>query len=85
MSGAPVLWKRHNEACGSHSSCEAEVKASDECTKSVQMFWDILGEMGLINLSQATPIHNDDAGAVEWSNSTSTKGMQHVNIRENCV
>ena len=49
------------------------------------MFRHILGEMGLINLLQSTTIYNDNAGAVTWSNSTSTKGMRHVNIRENCI
>ena len=28
---------------------------------------------------------NDNQGAVDWCKTTSTKGMRHVNIRENCV
>jgi hypothetical protein len=35
--------------------------------------------------STLTPIYNDNRGAVEWSNSFSTKGMRHLNIRENAV
>ena len=49
------------------------------------MFRNILGDLNLINLSQATAIYNDNKGAVNWSNTTSTKGMRHVNIRENAV
>ena len=85
MGGAPVFWKCHKENRTSRSSCEAEVKATDECTKSVQMFRNVLADLNLINLSQPTAIYNDNQGAVNWSNSSSTKGMRHVNIRENAV
>jgi hypothetical protein len=85
MGGAPVFWKCHKESRNSRSSTEAEVKATDECTKSVQMFRNILGELNLINLTLATAIYNDNRGAVNWSNTSSTKGMRHVNIRENAV
>jgi len=85
MGGAPVFWKCHKENRTSRSSCEAEVKATDECTKSVQMFRNVLADLNLINLSQPTAIYNDNKGAVNWSNSSSTKGMRHVNIRENAV
>mmetsp|Transcript_14142 Transcript_14142/g.20281 ORF Transcript_14142/g.20281 Transcript_14142/m.20281 type:complete len:147 (-) Transcript_14142:171-611(-) len=85
MGGAPVFWKCHKESRTSRSSTEAEVKATDECTKSVQMFRNILGDLDLINLSLATAIYNDNQGAVNWSNTSSTKGMRHVNIRENAV
>jgi hypothetical protein len=35
MSHGPLLWKSHKECRNSQSSCEAEVKATDKCTKSV--------------------------------------------------
>jgi len=85
MGGAPVFWKCHKESRISRSSTEAEVKATDECTKSVQMFRHLLGELDLINLNLATAIYNDNRGAVNWSNTSSTKGMRHVNIRENAI
>ena len=58
LGGAPVLWKCHRENRGSRSSCEAEVKATDECTKSVQVFRHFLGKMGLITLTQSTTIYH---------------------------
>ena len=61
------------------------MKATDECTKSVQMFRNILDELQMINLLQATAIYNDNQGAVNWSNTSSNKGMRHVNIRENAI
>ena len=40
------------------------------------MFRNVLGDLGLINLQDAaTTIYNDNRGAVDWSNTTSTKGM----------
>jgi hypothetical protein len=82
--GCPILWKMHKENRISHSSCEAEVKATNECIKNIQMFHHILEDLNMTP-SAPTPIYNDNCGAVEWSNSFSTKGMQHLNIRENAV
>mmetsp|Transcript_23736 Transcript_23736/g.34017 ORF Transcript_23736/g.34017 Transcript_23736/m.34017 type:complete len:111 (+) Transcript_23736:2220-2552(+) len=49
------------------------------------MFRHLLVELGLLNINLPTTIYNDNKGAVDWSNSSSTKGMRHVNIRENAV
>ena len=32
LSNRPLIWKSHKEKCNSRSSCEAEIKATDECT-----------------------------------------------------
>jgi hypothetical protein len=84
MGGCPILWKTHKEARISRSSCKAEVKATDECIKNVQMFHHILTDLHLLDTSTPTNVYNDNRGAVDWSNSFSTKGMRHVNIREKC-
>jgi hypothetical protein len=83
--GCPILWKAHKEARISHSSCEAEIKATDECVKNVQMFRHTLHDLDLLDLSTPSNGFNDNHGAVDWSNSFSMKGMRHVNIRENAV
>jgi hypothetical protein len=49
------------------------------------MFRNILSEIGGFDLTKPTSIFNDNQGAVDWCKTTSTKGMRHVNIRENCV
>jgi hypothetical protein len=85
MSSGPVFWKTHREIRNSRSSCEAEVKTTDEATKTIQGFRNILDELHLINLRKATTIYNDNQGAVDWCNACSTKGMRHYNIRENAV
>jgi hypothetical protein len=85
LGGCPILWKTHKEARISRSSCEAEVKATDECVKNVQMFRHILADLNLLDPTSPTPVYNDNRGSVDWSNSSSTKGMRHVNIRENAI
>jgi hypothetical protein len=85
MGGCPILWKTHKEGQISCSSCEAKVKATDEGVKNVQMFRHVLSDIQLLDLSLPTRIYHDNRGCVDWSNSLSTKGMRHVDIRENAV
>ena len=85
MGGCPILWKTHKEARISRSSCEAEIKATDECVKNVQMFRHLLFDLSLLDATIPTNVYNDNCGSVDWSNSFSTKWMRHVNIRENAV
>ncbi len=61
------------------------MKATDECVKNVQMFHHILTDLHLLDCTSLTIVYNDNHGTVDWSNSFSTKGMHHVNIRENAV
>jgi hypothetical protein len=82
--GCPVLWKTHKEKRVSRSSCEAEIKATDECVKNIQMFRNILSDLHLCPTTPI-PVYNDNHGAVDWSHSFSTKGMRHLNIRENAA
>jgi hypothetical protein len=84
MSHGPLLWKSHKERRNSRSSCEAEVKATDECTKSVQWLRHVLSDLSLLS-HDPTPIYNDNMAAVNWANTTSHKAMRHVNIRENAI
>jgi hypothetical protein len=63
--GCPILWKTHKESHISQSSCEAEIKATDECVKNIQMFRNILSDLNLAP-STPTPIYNVNRGAVEW-------------------
>jgi len=49
------------------------------------MFRHVLSDLWLIDVSVPTPLYNDNQGAVNWSKTTSTKGMRHVNMQENVV
>jgi len=85
LCGAPILWKSQKELHNSHSSCESEIKATDECTKNVRYIRNILTDLSLLDIKIPTTIYNDNRGAVNWSNTTSNKNMRHVNIHENSV
>jgi hypothetical protein len=61
-----------------------EIKATDECVKNIQMFHNVLSDLQLSPVGPV-PICNDNCCAVDWSRSFSTKGMRHLNIRENAV
>ena len=82
MCGSPIYWSSHKEKRTSGSSCKAEIKATNACTKSILMFRHVLSDLGLIDVSVPTPLYNDNQGAVNWSKTTSTKGMRHLNIQE---
>ena len=84
LGGAPVQWKCFKEERISRSSCEAEIKATDECTKAVQAFRNLLQDLGF-DTSAPTLIYNDNRGAIDWAHTMSNKRMRHYNIRENCV
>ena len=83
--GAPIFWASQKEPRTSGSSCEAEIRATNMCTKSVLWFRHILSDLGLLSSSHPTPIYNDNRGAVDWAKTTSTRGLRHVNIQENVV
>ena len=84
FSGGPLIWKCNKEKRISRSSCEAEIKATDECTKNVQWMRHLLEDLDLL-AHTPTPIYNDNQAAIIWCKTTSTKGMHHYNIRENAV
>ncbi len=74
----------HKEKRVHHSSCGAEIKATDECIKNIQMFHNMLSDLNLCPITPI-PVYNDNRGAVDRSHSFSTKGMRHLNIRENAI
>ena len=84
LGGAPIQWKCFKEARNSHSSCEAEIKATDECVKAILAFRNLLGDINF-DTSAPTTVYNDNRGAIDWAQTMSNKRMRHYNIRENCV
>ena len=84
-AGGPVSWKSFRIDRTSLSSCEAEIKATNECAKDTLSIRLRCGDLGLNDEDTPTPIFNDNQGAVDWCKSTTTKGMKHVNLRENAV
>ena len=79
----PVAWGLTREARISGSSCEAEIKAVDEGTKGTQYVRYVEEELVIADPGIPTPLHNDNNGAVDWSQTGKvSKKLRHVNIRE---
>ena len=69
------------------SIAEVEIYATDECTKNILHFRHLLEDLDLLSTfaPSATILHNDNAACVQWSRNMTTKGLRHVQIRENAV
>jgi hypothetical protein len=81
--GGPVAWGCMREPKSSRSSCEAEIYAMDEGTKTVDMLRNIMEDLALPDVSHPTPLYNDNQGSVDWSRGASlSKRLRHMNIRE---
>ena len=83
----PVHWVSKRQTITARSTAEAEIYATDECTKFLQYIRHILEELNLAHklMPNPTTIYNDNAACVAWSHSMSTKGLRHIQIRENAV
>jgi len=83
--GGPIAWKSVRQDRCSRSSCEAEIRATDEGIKEVLSLRARCQDMSLSDASRPTPVYNDNQGCVDWSKTTSTKGLRHLNIRDCAV
>ena len=81
---APIAWGCIKEKKHSLSSCEAEIKSIDACTKEILWLRNILQDFFHDPLPP-TMICNDNSGAVAWSNGASNKNMRWINIKENHI
>ena len=82
-SGGPLAWGAVRQERTSRSSCEAEVRATDECIKEVLSIRTRAEDIGLLESQKATLVYNDNQGCVDWCKNTTTTGMKHLNLREN--
>jgi hypothetical protein len=69
------------------SSAEAEIYATDECVKFLLELDQILDFLGMKHLFMPNMniIYNDNRACVQWSKKATTKGLQHIQMRENRV
>ena len=83
--GGPIAWSAIRQERTSRSSCEAEVRATDECAKEVLSIRSRGLDIGLTDSFSPTPIFNDNQGCVDWCKTTTTTGMKHLNLCENAI
>jgi hypothetical protein len=83
----PIHWTSKRQTITARSSAEAEIYATDECTKNLIQLSHILTHLPLNTPVMTLPsiIYNDNMACVCLSKATTTKGLRHVQIRENAV
>jgi hypothetical protein len=83
----PVSWGCIRESKSvSRSSCESEIFATDEGTKSALTVRHLLQDLGMPDGDTPTPIWNDNRGCVDWCKGVSvSRKLRHINMRELAV
>lgn len=85
--GGPLHWSSKRQTVTARSSAEAEIYATDECTKSLLHLSQMVAGLNLTEaiMPPPTTIYNDNNACVCWSQNMTTKGLRHIQIRENAV
>ena len=83
----PLHWSAKRQGITARSSAEAEIYATDECVKQLQHLHNIIQDLGVIHLLMpgTTNVYNDNSACVYWAHSMTTKGLRHIQIRENAI
>jgi hypothetical protein len=83
----PIHWMSKRQKVTAASSAEAEIYATDECVKFLLELVQLLEFLGVKDLfmPNTTIIYNDNRACVLWSKKATTKGLRHIQMRENRV
>ena len=83
----PLHWMSKRQSITARSSAEAEIYATDECIKSLAHISYIIDGFDLKDSIMPSPtiVYNDNSACVQWSVNLTTKGLRHIQIRENAV
>jgi hypothetical protein len=83
----PVHWMSKRQFITACSSAEAEIYATNECVKflleltQILEFFDVRDKF----MPSTNVIFNDHSACVNWSKSSTSKGLRHIQMRENHV
>jgi hypothetical protein len=82
--GGPICWGCMRETTTmSLSSCESEIYATNEGTKSALNVRNLLIDLQVPEAALTMPLWNDNRGCVDWTKGMSvSKKLQHINMRE---
>ncbi|KAL7523301.1 hypothetical protein ACHAWF_000464 [Thalassiosira exigua] len=89
-SGGPISWPLLRQERTSLSSCEAEIRATNEAsrdTRGVRNLIKGLRDHGypIDDTSSPTDVYNDNEACVQWSHNMTMKKTCHMENRENTV
>jgi hypothetical protein len=80
----PLHWCSKRQA---GSSAEAEIYATDECIKFLLELTQLLEFLDVKQIFMPTTpiVFNDNSACINWSKKCTTKGLRHIQMRENRV
>jgi hypothetical protein len=83
----PINWMSKRQTVTAGSSAEAEIYATDECIKFLLELVQTLDFLGVKDLfmPSVNTVYNDNMACVNWSKCTTTKGLRHIQMRENRI
>jgi len=83
----PIHWISKRQAVTAGSSAEAEIYATNECVKFLLELAQLLDFLGVWQqfMPGTQTIFNDNNACVNWSKHCTTKGLWHIQMRENLV
>jgi len=83
----PVHWLSKRQKVTAASSAEAEIYATDECVKFLLELVQILEFLDVKNLfmPDTNVIYNDNCACIQWAKKATSKGLRHIQMRENRV
>jgi hypothetical protein len=83
----PLHWISKCQKVTAASSAEAEIYATDECVKFLLELVQILDFLDVkhIFMLDTNIIYNDNRACVQWSKRAMTKGLRHIQMRENRI
>jgi hypothetical protein len=83
----PLHWLSKRQTVTAGSSAEEEIYATDECIRfllELSQLFDFLGVKETF-MPTTSIIYNDNNACVNWSKKCTTKGLRHIQMRENRV
>ncbi len=83
----PLHWLSKQQSITAGSSAEAEIYATKECVKFLLELIRIMEFLNVqhIFMPSNNIIYNDNRACVNWSKSCTTKGLRHIQMKENRV
>jgi hypothetical protein len=83
----PLHWLSKRQSVTAGSSAEAEIYATDECVKFLLELVQLMESLNLKEefMPNTNIIYNDNNACVNWSKSYTSKGLRHIQMKENRV
>jgi len=83
----PLHWMSKRQTVTAGSSAEAEIYAMDECVKFLLEIVQLFEFLHIKDIFMPTTsiIYNDNQACINWSKRTTTKGLRHIQMKENRV